>query len=492
MLRGLLIALFCLAWPLRAMAEDLEASVVRVYSYIQKPDYDSPWTTKQSEKISHNGLIVDKHKVLVSAFAVSTAQHYEVEKIGEAKRYPLKLLKIDPVANLALMEFSEGEPEGLEDLSLGDDLELGGNCTIYQSSEGESLVARNLRMREVQLQAGVLTSYSLPQYVLEIRTSGYGWFEPLLRGGKLVGAAISQTGSTVYALPVSIMKRFIREATIGTYRQFPELGISFSSLLSPDLRTYAKAQSTEDGVWIQDVKETSAFAKDLKKGDVLLEFNDTPISGRGSYDHPLWGRISIVAKLSEIYAGDKVTLTVLRDGKEITFTEPIKAYDPYLERVPAIMNDPPHYVIFGGLVIQELTEGLLQSWGSNWRKRAPLPYLYEETFHAWPQRGGTAKLLVLQRVLPLDFTKGYHNLGDVFITEVNGQKVENLLELNDALNHPERGKEAFARFHLEPGNEEIILSYKGLEGIHRKLSARYGIPTTAQFWNPEKSRVKTQ
>ena len=48
-------------------SEKLEASIIRVISYVQRPDFDSPWTTKQSEKLVHMGLIVEGNKVLVSA-----------------------------------------------------------------------------------------------------------------------------------------------------------------------------------------------------------------------------------------------------------------------------------------------------------------------------------------------------------------------------------------------------------------------------------------
>lgn len=466
-------------------APNLESTMLRIYSYVQKPDFDSPWATKQSDRIAHMGLVVKGRKILVSAYAVSSAKHFEGELIGESKRFPLTLKFVDPIANLAILEFGDERPQGLEEIEYGEDMELGANCTIYQGIEGESLVARALRLREVAVQAGVLTSYGMPQYVLEIRKTGFGWFEPLMRNGKLVGAAISQSGSSVYAMPVSLLKRFVDETERETYRPFPELGINFSALLSTAQRKYAKAENETDGVWIQDVKETSAFAKDLQAGDILLQVNEVKVSARGSYDHPLWGRISLVAALAKLHSGDEVTIRFIRDGKLQSVTRNIGPYQPELDRIPSISDQAPRYLIFGGLVIQELTQALLQSWGPGWRKRAPLPYLYEDAFHSWPKQDGTSKILVLQRVLPLDYNKGYHAMEDVFVTEVNGQKIDNFDDLKRALDQPEKGRELYARFRLDPGNEEIILSYKGIEKIHSQLRQRYGIPIAAAFWKPE-------
>lgn len=483
LLRKLLFAVILLSdHSIALAAPKLESTMIRVYSYVQRPDFDSPWTTKQSDRIAHMGLVVKDKKILVSAYAVRSAKHFEGELIGESKRFPLKLKIVDPVANLGILEFSEDVPDGLEEIEYGEDMELGANCTIYQGIEGESLVARALRLREVAVQAGVLTSYGMPQYVLEIRKSGYGWFEPLIRNGKLVGAAISQSGSSVYAMPVSLLKRFVSETNREVYRPFPELGINFSALLSTAQRKYAKAGDVEDGVWIQDVKETSAFAKDLQAGDILLQVNDITVSARGSFDHPLWGRISLVAALADLYSGEDVKLRFIRDGKVQTVTRPIGPYEPELERIPSIIDLTPSYMIFGGLVIQELTQGLLQSWGSNWRKRAPLPYLYEDAFHSWPEQGGARKVLVLQRVLPLESNKGYHSMEDSFVTEVNGRKIQSFADLREALDHPEKGREGFARFRLDPGNDEIILRYKGIDKVHAQLRQRYGIPATAVFW----------
>ncbi len=491
-LLGFLGALLFLFSSVGLAAPALENSIVRIYSYMQRPDFDSPWTTKQSERIAHMGLVIKGKKILVSAYAVRASKHFEAERIGESKRFPLKLKMMDPVANLAVLEFSEETPAGLDALEFGEDMEIGANCTIYQGIEGESLVARTLRLREVQVQAGVLTSYGMPQYVLEIRKPGYGWFEPLIRNGKLVGAAISQSGSNVYAMPVSLIKRFAEETGKESYRAFPELGISFSSLQSPSLRKYVKASDDEEGVYIQDIKETSAFAKDLKAGDILLEVNGVSISARGSYDHPLWGRIGLVALMSQLFEGDDVSLRILRGGEELSFTRALTAYQPELERIPSIIDEPPRYLIYGGLVIQELTEGLLQSWGSNWRKRAPLPYLYEDAYHSWPVNGGKSRVLVLQRVLPLDYNKGYHSLEDSFVTEVNGKKIESLENLDEALNHPDPLHKNFAKFKLNPGNDEIILSYRNLEKIHAQLRSRYGIPKTANFWKPKEDVTKAE
>lgn len=489
MTRFLFLLLMSLGFALpKAQSAELEASILRVYSYVQRPDYDAPWTTKSSERLVHLAMVVDKKSLLISAYAVRSARHFEAEKIGDSKRYPLQLKFVDPVANLALLEFAEGAPADLDTVSFGEDLELGSNCTIYEGIEGESLVPRSIRLREVELKGGVLASYPLPQYSLEIRKPGFGWFEPLMRSGKVVGAAVSQSGSTVYALPVSLIKRVLEEAKGDEYRGFAELGISFSPLLSPALRSYGKADSRDDGVWIQDVKSSSPFFDAVKAGDILLEIDKTPISARGSYEHPLWGRLSIVARLSEFFAGDTIEILVLRDGKPLAIERKLTRYDPNEDRIPSSIDDSPVYLIYGGLVIQELTEGLLQSWGPNWRKRAPLPYLIEDSFHSWSRGAKRERIVVLQRVLALDFNKGYHDLEDYFVTEVNGQPINDLSDVEEALANPD--KPGFARFRIEPGQEEIILSSKNIAKVHAGLRKRYGIPEQARFWEATNAEAK--
>jgi S1-C subfamily serine protease len=465
-----------------AWAKNLEDQVLRVYSYVQRPDYDSPWSARATERLVHMGVVVDAEHILVAAYAVTWAQHYEVEKIGDNRRYPLELVFVDPSVNLALLRFDKDRPDGLKALPIGGDMAVGQSINLYQGLEGESLVSNSLRIREVEVRSVFLTGYLLPQYVLEQRRTGYGWFEPLIQNQKLVGAAIAQSGSSVYALPARLIQRFLDDVRKAPYEGFVSLGMSLVPLLSPDLRSWAKAEQTRDGVWIHSIQDTSPFAGKVKDGDILLEFDGIPVSARGSYQHPKWGRISVMERLSEKRPGQKLQLKLLRRGETLTVEAELQRVDPGKQRIPSAIGEDPIYMIFGGLILQELSQGLLESWGPQWRKRAPLPYTFHEAYHAEATQGGRGRYVVLQRVLPLEFNKGYHELEDFFVSTINGQPVHNIEDAAKAFNQEEAIKSGFARILLQPGDFEIILSYAGLDQTDVALQQRYAVPATARFW----------
>jgi S1-C subfamily serine protease len=255
-------------------------------------------------------------------------------------------------------------------------------------------------------------------------------------------------------------------------------------MLSPYFREYAKASAVSDGVWIKSVHADSPFADSVRVGDVLLEFQGLRVSARGSYEHPRWGRISFMSQLAEIAAGDRVRLTLLRGGETIKVEKVLPAYDPSHERIPPPALSQPVYTIFGGFLFQELSAGLMQSWGTQWKRRAPLPYLFEAEFHKNPSADGKARAVVLQRVLPIEHNKGYHDMEDVFVTEVNGRSIQNIADLESALNDARYQQRGYAHIIVEPGHEEVILSYQGLDRVHKTIRKRYGIPDTARFWEP--------
>jgi len=477
------LLLLWLATPL--VAKGLESSVLRIHSVVQKSDYDAPWTAKQNERMVHMGVVLDERTLLTAAFAVKEARHLEAEKLGDPKRYPLRIEFVDDVANLAVLRFVDEAPTRLEVLPLGSDLTLGDNVNLYQALEGETLVGNTIKLREVEVRPVYLVEYPLPQYVFELRRAGYGWFEPILRDDKLVAVAIGQSASSVFALPSRLIQRFLDGWRNPPYRGFVDPGLEVSSMLSPYLRDYAKASAVSDGVWIKAVKADSPFADVVQVGDVLLEFAGLRISARGSYEHPRWGRISYLSQLAEIEAGDRVRLTLLRGGEQMKVEKALPVYEPSHERIPPPALSQPIYVIFGGFLFQELSAGLMQSWGTQWKRRAPLPYLFEAEYKKNPSADGKARAVVLQRVLPIEYNKGYHEMEDVFVTQVNGRAIHNIQDLQAALNDETHRQQGYAHIIVEPGHEAVILSYQGLDRVHKTIRKRYGIPETARFWEPQ-------
>lgn len=107
-----------------------------------------------------------------------------------------------------------------------------------------------------------------------------------------------------------------------------------------------------------------------------LEFKD------GNYVDARFGKISLAHYVSTVLQpGQKVPLTVWRDGAELKLTSEVAPRDrTRMVSQPYIFDEAPEYVIVGGLVFSELSRQFLREWGPNWPREAPLKLVYLDRF----------------------------------------------------------------------------------------------------------------
>src|SRR5690606_19868204 len=111
---------------------------------------------------------------------------------------------------------------------------------------------------------------------------------------------------------------------------------------------------------------------------VVLSIDGQAIDPRGNYDHPQYGKLSfshLVRGAAKV--GDTVKLELIRDGKplDLDVTLARKRAEDFLVD-PYMFDRGPKYLIFGGLIFQELTLPYLESWGEDWTNRAPFNLVY--------------------------------------------------------------------------------------------------------------------
>ena len=138
--------------------------------------------------------------------------------------------------------------------------------------------------------------------------------------GRLVGlntAILSRSGGNQgvgFAIPAnlarSVMDQLIEKGKIE--RGFLGVGIKD---LTPELARQFKVPDNAGGALVTQLEDRSAAAEaGVQSGDVIIELNGTPVKDRRNLQ-------LMVGRLSP---GDKVSLKVLRDGKEKTFTVALK------------------------------------------------------------------------------------------------------------------------------------------------------------------------
>jgi len=136
------------------------------------------------------------------------------------------------------------------------------------------------------------------------------------------------------------------------------------------------------------------------------------------------------------------------------------------------MDQPPRYVILGGLVFLELSRPFLQEWGNDWVKSAPQRLVAYDAFQ-YEKPADRGKVVFLSQVLPSADTLGYESLENVVVSKVNGQQIRSLADLAEAAKSPVNG---FHEIEFEEDPGRIFLDAASVEKNRDELQKEYALP----------------
>ncbi len=478
-----LILLFLCIWSLSLLAgsaPEIPRSVVRVNVTTQAYDFLQPWRKKAPRTRQALGAVLADNRILVTAELVQNHTYIEIEKPGTEEKTPAELEVVDYSANLALV--SAADPEFMADfrpLKLGKPPKVEHQVEAWQLQKNDSLLSTDALLTTVQAIMYPRGDLRLPAYQLtsSLPSRSGSFAIPLIRKGKLVGMVthFSPGNQSMRAIPLSVIKHFFADMEDGEYDGFPSLGVSLSPTQDPQFRKYVGLSPQSGGVYITRVAKGRPGEKaGLQTGDVIEKVNGYDIDQNGNYEHRKYGRIYLSNLISVgCQAGDSLELQIRRNDKSmnIAAVPQRKAPSDYVSP-PYVIDTPPRYIIVGGLVIQELSQQYLMSWGKNWQQKAPRKLVYYDANQSSLFPEGDRKIVFLSRVLPTKATVGYSNLQQLVITKVNGQAIRSLDDVQKALKNADEGLHTF-KFEDDP--YQIVISDDAATKADQMLRQRYGI-----------------
>jgi hypothetical protein len=140
-------------------------------------------------------------------------------------------------------------------------------------------------------------------------------------------------------------------------------------------------------------------------------------------------------------------------------------------RLPKGHDLLPTYYIYGGLVFSPLTENYLKRWGEAWVNDAP-DKLMSLFYYGLPTTA-EEQVIILSNVLPHNMNKGYQDLSECIISEVNGQKIHNLRSMVRIIE--KITENPFVEFKTKEGIY-IVLDRKAVEAAQDEILQRYDVP----------------
>jgi serine protease Do len=257
--------------------------------------------------ISPDGYIVTNNHVVQDADNITIT-------MNDKRVFKASIIGSDPSTDLALIKIEE---QNLPFLTYGnsDDVKIGqwvlavGNPFNLTSTVTAGIVSAKARDINILGSQGAIESFIQTDAAVNPGNSGGALVNTK---GELIGinaAIASGTGSYVgysFAIPVNIVKKVVDDYMKYGKIQRAYLGISFNEI--DDQFAKDKGLKVIQGIYVEDLVEGGAAAQSgIKKTDIIVKIENSPVNTKSE----------MLEVIGQHNPGDKISLVILRDGKEM-------------------------------------------------------------------------------------------------------------------------------------------------------------------------------
>jgi S1-C subfamily serine protease len=355
------------AMPALTTAE-VENSLVRIRATVQRPDYRVPWNPGRLGQGVGSGFLIEGNRIMTNAHVASDTRFLSVEKNGDPRQYPARVVFVAHDCDLALLTVdAPGFFEGMQTLAFGDLPAL--DSTVYAYGYpigGERMSVTRGVVSRIEFRPYAhsgLDAHLAIQIDAAINPGNSGG--PVIQDGKVIGVAFQGFGgavaqNTAYMIPTPVVTRFLQDVEDGRYDGYVELAVEYQNLLNPAYRAYLGLPDDQTGVVVDSVLTVGSAAKVIEPGDVLLKIDGHPIASDGHI--VLAGEYVQLEEIVERkFHGDTVLFDIVRSRQPRQVKVTLKGAAPH--RIMARQYDVrPRFILFAGLLFQPLDREFLSAY----------------------------------------------------------------------------------------------------------------------------------
>jgi S1-C subfamily serine protease len=452
---------------------DLKQAIVKIYTVYSEYNYDMPWQLSKQERAVGSGCIISGNRILTNAHVVADQTFIQVKRAGDAQKYNAAVAMVAHECDLALLTVDDPSFfAGVKPLALGTLPRMRDKVAVY----GFPIGGDELSITEGVVSRVEFTDYSHSgsqllacQIDAAINPGNSGG--PVIKDGKIVGIAFQgyvYAQNIGYMVPAPLIDHFLKDSQDGHYDGFPGIGIAWQPMENPSMRASMRMSEAQTGVLLTYIVPDSSAQDILQAGDVLLAIEGRPIANDGTVPFRGTERIQFAQEVQKKFMGESVRCTVLRDGKTLEVTIPLRTSLGSGRLVPYTQYDTaPTYYIVGGLVLQPLTRNYLQTWNN----MDDVPVHLANYYYHGRQSDDRKQVIVLTNILGDELTAGYDDFEDYVITQVNGTAISSMEDVAQAI---EGNKGAYHVLVDEWGNR-IVLDRAATIEAQQGIMERYKI-----------------
>jgi S1-C subfamily serine protease len=415
-----------------------------------------------------------------NAHVASWTRQVLVRRFQDPRLYQAELDFIGHDCDLALLRVNDDAFfEGVEPLAFGELPEVRSPVVTYgYPAGGEQISYTRGVVSRIELQNFVhIGNRSLLAVQTDAAINPGNSGGPVIVDDRVVGVSFQGAPGLENAgffISPEVIRHFLRDIEDGKYDGFPAAGVRLVDLQNPAYRRYlGLPYSGEFGARIDSIAEVPTTRELLRPDDVLLGAGGFPVASDGTI---LYRDNRVAAALAFQLAqhGEKVPLTILREGKELELELPVSVYTA--DRAAGNQYDtPPRYYVHGGLIFTPLTQDYLRTFGRDVSDPASSALVYE-LFYRRHEQPETVRRepVVMAGLLTHPVNANFNVGGRALIDKINDQRIESL---DDVIRVFETGT-----------NAQHLIEYvarQGIDCLDREEAASanaiilqtYGVPT---------------
>jgi hypothetical protein len=463
----------------RQTSSPWERSIVTIEVSRKQYDYYQPWS-RQPARARKQGLVIGPQEILTTAEELYDRTLIRLQKGGRGRWTLGEVTWIDYPANLALVTTTETNFwNGLVPATLGGATAADG-LQILRWRNG-NLENRHAEFTQFTVREAQLSTVNHVYFEADSDIQGAGWSEPVVADSHVVGLLCSQDGRTCTAMPAGFINNILDARRRGAYHGLGFFHFYWQPAQNPASLTRLKLDGELRGVIVIDAPERPDGGTNvLRPQDIILTIDGFDIDIQGDYADPDYGHL-MLENLSTRgrWAGDEIPMQIWREGKPMNISYRLPQYTYTNSLVPfATYDQAPEYLVVGGLVFQPLTDSYLQSWGTDWKRRAPFRLAYYRNEEPTQERPA---LVLLSQVLPDPYNIGYQEQHWLVVDKVNGQRVSRLPELRQALEKPVNGFHIIDFVQSDSLRRMVLAAGEPEREATSRVLRRYGISAPFQF-----------
>jgi len=255
----------------------------------------------------------------------------------------------------------------------------------------------------------------------------------------------------------------------------PDLSVQNSPLQNENQRRYLGLNQENQGVLVDKVLAGGSADGFLQSGDVVLKIDGIAV-GSDEFVTLHGQQVKWQELVERKQVGEQISLEIVRNQEVQKISFPLKPIPaPIVRAFTAAYDEPPRFLIYGGLVFQPLSVDIVKAYvggkGDNavariWLQYSLGEFLEKDVYVYNPE------LVVVSQVLPDAANSDMQNIVMRTVSRVNGIDIGSLAELEEAL----KQEQEYVVFEFAGESLPVVMRRDQAEMAAARLQQRYRIP----------------